>query len=398
MTNILRFLVVDDEEPIVVALKTLIQKAYPNAVVTTATDGLEAWNGVQKLHPNIVIADVNMPGIDGFELCKRIRADKSYNNVFFITLTADSDRELRLKMLEVGSDEFLTKPFSTDELVSRLKSACRFVNLQMQLKEENDLLQALADELEASLQDMKLLTLNMIQARMPNATTLLQNVAEASVWIARELNQFSEDEIKDIEIAALMVYSGKLFLPDNLINRPVMINGKPTDKLMFQVPVLSKNIAASTHRYKDVADILYHIYENLDGSGFPERQQAWQIPMASRIIRVVLDFEETKYVFNKGVKEAYDVIAREVKRLYDHRVVVFLDQFIAFKGMEGKNISEKIVQLQDLQEGMKLSRDVISTAGLKLMPAGAILTEKLIHRIFSHNASDPILGNIYIES
>jgi len=393
------FLIADEEEFVTVALSTLIKKAFPECPINIADNGNDAWNLIQNLHPKIIISDIGMPGLNGFQLLEKVRNHSTLNDVYFIILTANVEKGDKVKALERGADDYITKPFSSEELLARIRSASRYVQLQMKLFEENKLLNELAKALEQDFKDMAMLAVKFLQARLPSSTDMLKRVAQASVWIAKQIGGFEREQLQDIEIAAYLSQSGKVFLPDELIKSPVMINGRPTNKLMFNVPVSAREIVSSISRFKEVGKILYHLYENFDGSGFPEHLQSWQIPMPSRIIRVALDFEEiSQRTMKKSSKDIFEMISAEANRLYDKRIVILLEQFYATIGSKEKIPNEKAVQLYELEEGMILSRDIITNSGIKLMPAGAVLKDNIIKKIFSHNSTDPIIGNIFVKN
>ncbi len=393
------FLIADDEQFVTVALSTLIKKAFPECPIHIADNGNDAWALIQSVHPKIIISDIGMPGLNGFQLLEKVRNHSTLNDVYFIILTANVEKGDKVKALERGADDYITKPFSSEELLARIRSASRYVQLQMKLFEENKLLNELAKALEQDFRDMAMLAVKFLQARLPSSTDMLKRVAQTSVWIAKQIGGFEREQMQDIEIAAYLSQSGKVFLPDELIKSPVMINGRPTNKLMFNVPVSAREIVSSISRFKEVGKILYHLYENFDGSGFPEHLQSWQIPMPSRIIRVALDFEEiTQRTMKKTPKEIFDIISAEANRLYDKRVVILLEQYYATIGSKEKTSNEKAVQLFELEEGMILSRDIITNSGIKLMPSGAVLKDNIIKKIYSHNSTDPIIGNIFVKN
>jgi hypothetical protein len=139
------------------------------------------------------------------------------------------------------------------------------------------------------------------------------------------------------------------------------------------------------------------LYENQDGSGFPDRLQSWQIPLESRIIRVAVDFYDMVRFFKLRPKDAIDKLRQNLNRLYDHRAITLLEQFaLSILQLEGPT-NEKPVLLSELVPGMILSRDIYSTNGLKILTAGAVLKDSTIEKIISINTSDPILGNIFVK-
>jgi sigma-B regulation protein RsbU (phosphoserine phosphatase) len=108
--------------------------------VLTAGNGLEAWELYQREHPRLVITDGMMPEMDGFELCRRIRAIEHRAYTYLILLTALSGREKYFEGMEAGADDFVTKPLEPDGLHARLRVAERVVNLQHDVSQLEGLL------------------------------------------------------------------------------------------------------------------------------------------------------------------------------------------------------------------------------------------------------------------
>jgi len=396
MSTKISILIADDEPAILLTLEKLIVKTFPDLKVFTASNGKDAWEIIKVKSPSIVLSDINMPIMDGIQLLIKVRADENFNNIVFILLTGNTDAGERIKALDKGADEFITKPVVSVALEARIRSAIRIVSLQEKMKEENHLLMGLADELEKDLQDLVRLAVKFMQARIPTSQDMLSRVSAASVWIAQQLGKFSNEDIRNIELAAFLSHAGRMTLPDRLLNAPVMLDGKASDPLMMQVPHAAREIVSGLRRFGEVGKILYSIYENFDGSGFPGRLQSWQIPFPSRIIRVALDYEEIKLRTGKKPKEVIQILHSHSSRLYDNRIVVLMEHFARSNEKTEINTNEVALLLTDLQDGMVLSRDIITEKNLKLLPAGAVLREHIINKIISHNSTDPILGNIYV--
>ena len=148
MSSQISILVVDDEKAVVLTFEKLLSKTFPDIKVYTAENGKEAWDIITVHHPNIVISDINMPVMDGFQLLIKVRSNPDYNDIVFILLTGNTEVSERIKALDKGADEFITKPVVSVALEARIRSALRIVRLQQQMKEENQLLIELAEELE----------------------------------------------------------------------------------------------------------------------------------------------------------------------------------------------------------------------------------------------------------
>ena len=112
-------LIVDDEDHIVTSLSYVMKNA--GFEVSSASDGEEALAKISSIKPDLVILDVMMPKLDGFEVCKAVRADSRLNSVRIIILTAKGRDTERQKGLELGADDYLTKPFSTRDILDRAK-------------------------------------------------------------------------------------------------------------------------------------------------------------------------------------------------------------------------------------------------------------------------------------
>ena len=395
--NINTFLVIDDDPSVVQNLTDFIRKNFMNSIVYSAGDGNNGWNLVEKHKPSIILSSISIPGISGAKIYKKLRQIPELTSIYFIAMIPDVDKLNRLKILEEGADDFINKPFSLDELYAKLFVAIRFCYLRKKRNEENDLLRELAAELESDINDILMCSITFIRQRIAYAPALLKEVAQASVYIAKALLKADDFDYFDIKAAAYLVYTGKMFLPDELVEEPIMLDGQVTHELMYRIPVESKEILSKIKRFKDIMPIVYHVYENYDGTGFPERLKTWQIPFASRIIRACLDYFETLQFTNMSPMQIITNMQNHSKRLYDSRVITMLEQYLAANKAWKTGINERPIKLQDLKDDMLVTRDVITNNGLKLIPAGTKLTTERISKIISHNSSDPILGNIFIQ-
>lgn len=114
-----RILIVDDEPNIVLALELLMKKE--GFEVHTVDDGEKAFHAIHELRPDLVLLDIMMPKMDGYEVCQRIRSDASLKSVHIVMLTAKGRDVEKEKGLALGVDAYITKPFSTREVVAKVK-------------------------------------------------------------------------------------------------------------------------------------------------------------------------------------------------------------------------------------------------------------------------------------
>lgn len=121
-----KILIADDEEHIVELLKFNLQRNGYNVIV--ATNGEEAIIKAKEEIPNLILLDLMLPKIDGYDVCKKLRKDEKTQNISIIMITAKSEEIDKILGLELGADDYITKPFSVRELVARIKAVLRRVN------------------------------------------------------------------------------------------------------------------------------------------------------------------------------------------------------------------------------------------------------------------------------
>ena len=132
-----RILVVDDEPQLTRVLRTgLKSRGYEVLAAEDGTTGLQLF---REWHPDLVITDLSMPNMDGLELCRQIRAT---SQIPIIILSAKGEEKVKVEALDVGADDYVTKPFGIDELLARMRAALRRANVQPQIETEQTIIDA----------------------------------------------------------------------------------------------------------------------------------------------------------------------------------------------------------------------------------------------------------------
>ena len=124
----MKFLVVDDQATCRVTLRTILRRLGHET--TLCSDGLEAWDALQKERFDVVFADWVMPGIDGLELCRRIREADNDHYIYVVLCTAKDTQSDLVTAMKAGADDFSTKPVRPDEIEVRVRAAQRICDLQ----------------------------------------------------------------------------------------------------------------------------------------------------------------------------------------------------------------------------------------------------------------------------
>lgn len=185
-------LVVDDRPTNVLLLETKLSNEYYEVI--TARDGFEAIQKTKELNPDLLLLDVMMPGIDGFEVCRRLKADPEVAHIPVVMVTALSSKSDRLRGLEVGADDFLTKPFNDIVFFSRTKSLVRIKMLldELRLRDQTAAQIGAADQVK-----------NMFSNNVAGSRVLLveDNAAHSKVMMEKLSELYEADLARDAEKA-----------------------------------------------------------------------------------------------------------------------------------------------------------------------------------------------------
>lgn len=395
MNNDIVFFVVDNDSNNRGTFGRLIEKLFPNIKYELIDDSYKAVNRLKnETRKIILLANINLQVINGMQLLAKVREDERVKESYVMLINQGNDTELNIKAIKQGADDVIFKPFSFDQLITKLRSAVRYTTMMGKIEEANNQIEMLREELEGEVIKMKDNLIDLYLARDPEARTKIQRITDASAWVAKKIGTLNESEIKIIENAAALCFIGKLKLPEAMLKIPIMKNGIATNSTIEKIPFDAKTIISRLKGFEDVAFNVYHVFENFDGSGIPEKIKAWQIPIGSRIIRVAWDYEEQLEQYRGIEFKAMEMIYHESKRLYDFKIVSLFDQYLA--NLPANQSREKIVEFKELVESMILSRNIVTESGLKLMSAGLTLNVDAIDKIREIKKSDPIIGDIYI--
>jgi len=157
--KIFKILAIDDNPDNLISLKALIKEAFPDATVFTATSGKRGLELSIQKDPDVILLDIVMPEMDGFEVCRKLKADQQLSDIPVVFVTAQGDKESRIKALECGGEAFLTKPVDESELTAQIRAMVKIKTANTDKRNENERLKKLVEEqtweLEAELFERK---------------------------------------------------------------------------------------------------------------------------------------------------------------------------------------------------------------------------------------------------
>ena len=248
-----------------------------------AENGVQAIEKAKQLLPDVILLDVMMPGMTGFEVCQRIRSDPQIAEIPIIILTALDDRESLLNALKAGADDFISKPFDRYELRARLLGITRLNRYQKLLQERAKLREANAQLLNAYEATIEGLS-HALDLRDRETEGHSRRVTEVTIKLAQALS-VDEEEITHIRRGALLHDIGKIGIPDSILHKP----DKLTEEewvIMRRHPQFAYEMLSHIEYLRPALAIPYNHHEKWDGTGYPRGLKGEEIAMSARLFAI----------------------------------------------------------------------------------------------------------------
>ena len=275
-------LIVDDSPAGRDTLEALLfQQGYELAFASSGTETIKVS---QELLPDLILLDVMMPGMNGFEVCQHLRSDPRLAEVPIIMVTALDDQASRIKGIEVGADDFITKPFNRVELRARIKTILR-LNRYRSLQDERSRLISALDNLRVAYDETIQGWGRALDLRDDETAGHSARVAELTLQLAAAIG-VSQEELVHIRRGAILHDIGKIGIPDRILQK----NGPLSEaewKVMKMHPVYSYEMLSPIKYLETALEIPYCHHEKWNGSGYPRGLKEEEIPLAARIFAVV---------------------------------------------------------------------------------------------------------------
>jgi putative two-component system response regulator len=289
--------------------------------VRTAEDGPSALKAIQNSLPDLVLLDVQMPGMDGYEVCTRMKSSPASRLVPVVMITSLDHTSDRVRALEAGADDYMTKPVDRVELVARVRSALRLKSVYDSLDSAEQVIFALAAAVEA---------------KDPYTEAHTQRVAEAARRVGLRMG-LSGSELDSLYRGGLIHDIGKIGVPDAILLKPGPL--EPEELLAMHLhPIIGENIVAPLRSGAGLLPIIRNHHENYDGTGYPDRLAGSKIPHLARIVAVCDAFDalvtDRPYRQRKTRDEALSILRAGARRQWDPEVVqVFISEMPALASL-----------------------------------------------------------------
>jgi putative nucleotidyltransferase with HDIG domain len=311
-----------DDTPASLKLLTDILKAE-GYDVRAAINGELALHSATSNPPELVLLDIRMPEMDGFEVCRRLKAQPETSHVPVIFVSALTDTDEKVHGFELGAVDFVTKPYQREELLARVRTHLEVDRLRNHLEEAVDertrKLRESQDQLRRSLLDFITAISATIEIRDPYTAGHQRRVAHLAMAIAREL-KLPEDQIEGLNLAGLVHDFGKIRVPAEILSKPGLLNDLEC-ALIRQHPETGYDILKSIDFPWPIAQTVLQHHERLDGSGYPNGLKENEILPEAKVIAVADVVEamisHRPYRAGLGLDAALEEITRHRGTLYD---------------------------------------------------------------------------------
>jgi putative two-component system response regulator len=308
-----RVLVVDDLE----SNRKLLARylTADGLAVYFARDGADALASMASVNPDVILMDVMMPGLNGLDACRALKADPGTRLIPVVLITALNETADRVRGLDAGADDFISKPFNPHELRARVRSLLRIKRYTDDLDSAESVIMSLA---------------STIEARDSATEGHCQRLARYAGVLGRAIG------LDDIDLATLTRGAylhdiGKIAVPDAVLLKPARLTAAEFE-LMKQHTLVGDRLCGELRALRRVRPIVRHHHERLDGSGYPDALAGAAIPLLAQIIGIVDVFDalttERPYKRALSIADATTELRNEVERGWRDAGLVraFLDE------------------------------------------------------------------------
>jgi putative two-component system response regulator len=276
--------------------------------VVCVDNGASVLRAVKELLPDLVLVDIRMPGMDGFEVCRRIKSQPETEFLPVILVTAHPERTDRSFGAQAGADDFLSVPINREELIARVKSLLRLRLFFRDLEEHQSVILSLASALEA---------------KDPYTRGHSERVGTLAARLARELGM-NDAECEVMKVAGQLHDIGKIGVPERLLNKPGALTESEFQTIMTH-PARGELICKPLRTVQSTLPLIRFHHERFDGRGYPDHLKGDSIPYGARVLAMADAFDaltsERSYRKTLTAEDALSILARETENgLWDPKI------------------------------------------------------------------------------
>jgi putative two-component system response regulator len=313
-------LIVDDNATNIDLLVNTLKEEYRLGI---AKKGASALEYAGKFHPDLILLDIVMPEMDGYEVCVRLKENQDTQSIPLIFISGMTETVNKTKGFELGAVDYITKPFHASEVKARVRTHIALEQMKSQLRSQNVLLEQMVEKKTLEIQEMLQGSISsmalMVEIRDPYTAGHQQRVAQLACAIATKMG-LPAWTIEGIRIAGILHDVGKIRIPVSILNRTGQLLDAEMDVIKIH-PQISFEILKNIRFPWPCAQMVFQHHERLDGSGYPQGLRGSEILLEARILTVA-DVTEAKSSYRpyrpaQGIEAALAELREHRGTLYD---------------------------------------------------------------------------------
>ncbi len=299
-------LIVDDDRLTLATAQKLLETEYK---VVAVNSGKQAFKYLERHMPDLILLDINMPEIGGFEVMETLQKDARWCKIPVIFLTADRSAETEIECFRVGACDYISKPFEPKIMLSRTKSTIELDGYRKDLQRRLD---EKTKEMERITIQAIMTVANTVDAKDDYTKGHSMRVAAYAELLAQRLG-WSEEEIQNIYYVAMLHDVGKIGVPDAVLNKPFKLSDVEF-RLIKGHTLMGAEILNDFKMFPNVSVGAKYHHERYDGKGYPEGLKGESIPLVARVIGLVDSYDAmtSNRVYRRRLND--DVVMKELER------------------------------------------------------------------------------------
>jgi len=387
-------LVVNDDLPAPGAIEDILKRdgAFDVCLAHSVSEGIRI---AREIKPDLLICFWKAFG-NFIDICRQIQNDTDPFPPAFLILSDGADGTDIVRCLELGADDYIDSSLCYQVLIPKVRCLLSTRSLSEELRDQQIQLEEMNALYERNFKNFKQLTsilLGILEIRIPGAKDRAETAKTIAEYLSDRLG-IESGKRQNIIFGAIIHELGKIGLPDEIV-------GKHSNTVSAEMLTVFQNyttigavIISTMTGYRESAEAVHHQLENYDGSGFPDGLIANDINVGARILRAIV-FQEDLQARGFSAEDIIVRIRLAMHTIIDTKIANLLIEFLQERNEKPDSKRLKI-SLDELKEGMMIAEDVYAASGIKLVPKGVRVREKMLAIIIERNKMDPIIGGVYI--